>query len=65
MRVVQGPIQYGCFHLCLQIYHKDVTERLREKRLESDTDFEWLKILRLYLEVCGVCKGSMPSFASI
>ncbi len=34
-----------------QVYHMEVTARLRERRLESDNDFEWLKVLRFYLEV--------------
>ena len=33
----------------------EVTARLRERRLESDSDFEWLKVLRFYLEVSFVC----------
>lgn len=47
-----------------QIYHKDVTERLREKRLESDTDFEWVKVLRLYLEVSASARARAPINAS-
>ena len=48
------PLTLLCCHCCrrpLQVYHADVTARLRERRLESDQDFEWLKVLRFYLEV--------------
>lgn len=34
-----------------QVYHAEVTCRLRERRLEGEQDFEWLKVLRFYLEV--------------
>ncbi len=34
-----------------QVYHNEVTARLRERRLENDSDFEWVKVLRFYLEV--------------
>ncbi len=37
-----------------QVYHNEVTARLRERRVESDSSIEWLKVLRFYHEVrCG------------
>ncbi len=48
------------------MYHADVTARLRERRLESDQDFEWLKVLRFYLEVshAGGTEGGGAATAS-
>ncbi|GIL68853.1 hypothetical protein Vafri_22075 [Volvox africanus] len=47
-----SPVQRGIMEnmILTKVYHNEVTARLRERRLENDADFEWLKVLRFYLE---------------
>ena len=53
----------------MQVYHNEVTARLRERRLDTDRDFEWVKVLRFYLEVslCAahvLCSGVLWTWSS-
>ena len=34
----------------LQVYHKDVTQRLRDSRMSALSDIEWLRVVRFYEE---------------
>ncbi|EFJ51360.1 dynein heavy chain, partial [Volvox carteri f. nagariensis] len=47
-----SPVQRGIMEnmILTKVYHNEVTARLRERRLDNDSDFEWLKVLRFYLE---------------
>ena len=33
-----------------QVYHKDVTQRLRDSRMTALSDIEWLRVVRFYDE---------------
>lgn len=33
-----------------QVYHADVLQRLRDQRVTSASDIEWLRVLRHYME---------------
>ena len=35
------------------MYHLDVLQRLRDARVASTQDIEWLRVLRHYMEVWG------------
>ena len=44
------PIEEPLLQLLSQVYHQDVLARLRESRVESEEDIEWLRVMRFYME---------------
>lgn len=47
-----SPLQHGCIEnfIIAEVYRKDVTRRLKEERVSSVDDIEWLRVPRFYLE---------------